>query len=108
VIRPRRALGAGDYRLTLRGSGGGLRNAYGDVFAQSQLPAHHLDTGTDIWAGQLGRFIASGGDLRFDGSVQQLPHTQTLSEFQLQQTRLYLEADVLPERLHAAVLSAPR
>jgi hypothetical protein len=80
-------------------SGGGLRNAFGDVFAQTQLPARHLDTGTDTWAGLINRFVSLGGDLRFDASVQQLPHTKTLDQFQMEQTRLYLGASVIPERL---------
>jgi len=80
-------------------TGGGLRNAFGDVFAQTQLPARHIDTGTDIWAGQIARFVALGGDLRFDGSVQHVPHTRTLDGFQMQQTRVYLAASVIPDRL---------
>src|SRR5947208_11682737 len=80
-------------------TGGGLRNAFGDVFAQTQLPARHIDTGTDIWAGQIARFLALGGDLRFDGSVQHVPHTRTLDGFQMQQTRVYLAASVIPDRL---------
>jgi hypothetical protein len=80
-------------------TGGGLRNAFGNVFAQTQLPAHHLDTGADVWAGQLSRFIALGGDLRFDASTQQVPHATTLNAFQLEQSRVYLEASVIPERL---------
>jgi hypothetical protein len=80
-------------------TGGGLRNAFGDVFAQTLLPMQHLDTGTDTWAGQLNRFIAIGGDLRFDASSTQAPNTQTLNQFQMQQTRVYLEASVIPDRL---------
>jgi hypothetical protein len=80
-------------------SGGGLRNPFGDVFAQTQLPARHLDTGTDTWAGQINRFVSIGGDLRFDASVQQIPHTKTLDQFQMEQTRVYLGAGVIPERL---------
>ena len=80
-------------------TGGGLRNAFGDVFAQTQMPAQHIDTGTDIWAGQITRFLAAGGDLRFDASAQQLPHTRTLDGFQMQQTRVYLAASVIPDRL---------
>ncbi len=34
-------------------TGGGLRAAYGDVFAQTVLPATHLDTGTDTWTGEI-------------------------------------------------------
>src|SRR3979490_2951699 len=84
-------------------SGGGLRNPFGDVFAQTQLPARHLDTGTDTWAGLINRFVSLGGDVRFDASVQQLPHTKTLDQFQMEEPRLYLGASVIPERLLAYV-----
>jgi hypothetical protein len=80
-------------------TGGGLRNVFGDVFAQTQLPARHLDTGTDVWSGQLARFLAIGGDLRFEASAQQQPQARTLDQFQMQQTRLYVAASVVPERL---------
>ncbi|MBS0579023.1 MAG: hypothetical protein JSR36_07145 [Proteobacteria bacterium] len=80
-------------------SGGGQRTVFGEVFAQSQLPAQHLDTGTDTWTGQLNRFISLGGDLRFQGTVQQVPHTATTNSFDLEQTRVYLSANVIPERL---------
>jgi hypothetical protein len=80
-------------------TGGGLRNAFGDVFAQTLLPATHIDTGADTWAGQLSRFLSLGGDLRYDASSTQAPNTQTLNQFQMQQTRIYLEASVIPDRL---------
>jgi hypothetical protein len=80
-------------------TGGGERTAFGEVFAQTILPAQHLDTGTDTWTGQLNRFIALGGDLRFDATVQQAPNTATTDEFNLQQTRIYLSANVIPDRL---------
>ncbi len=80
-------------------TGGGERTAFGEVFAQSVMPAQHLDTGTDTWTGQLNRFIAIGGDLRFDATVQQVPHAASTDEFDLQQTRIYLSANVIPERL---------
>ena len=54
-------------------TGGGLRTPFGNVFAQTVLPARHLDTGTDTWTGQINRFIALGGDLRFDGTGQSVP-----------------------------------
>ena len=80
-------------------TGGGLRTAYGDVFAQTLLPAQHLDTGTDTWVGAINRFLALGGDLRFDAQRTEVPHTQAVNAFQLQQARVYLEASVIPERL---------
>src|SRR6202044_4275407 len=44
-----------------------------------------------------------GGDLRFDASVTQAPHTSSLQQFDLEQARVYLEADVIPNRLLAYV-----
>jgi len=80
-------------------TGGGLRTAFGDAFAQTQMPAKHLDTGTDTWTGDITKFLRVGGNLRYDGSVRQVPHTKNVDQFELEQTRLYLEANVIPERL---------
>ena len=80
-------------------TGGGLRGAYGDVFAQTALPATHLDTGTDTWTGNLNTFLRVGGDLRGQALATEVPHTKTISQFQLEQVRTYLEAQVIPERL---------
>ena len=84
-------------------TGGGLRTTYGDVFAQTLMPHERLDTGNDIWTGDVTKFLRVGGDLRFDGTVTQIPHTKTLNTFQFQQTRVYLEANVIPERLFVYV-----
>jgi hypothetical protein len=80
-------------------TGGGLRAVYGDVFAQTQLPATHLDTGTDTWTGSLSSFLRVGGDLRTEALTTEVPHSKTLSQFQLEQVRTYIEAQVIPERL---------
>src|SRR6266478_3309762 len=80
-------------------TGGGLRTTFGDVFSQTVLPAQHLDTPLDNWTGQLGQYLRAGGDLRFDASAMQAPHTRTVDQFALQQTRLYAEADLIPNRL---------
>ena len=80
-------------------TGGGMRNAFGDVYAQTQLPAEHLDTGTDVWAGNLSRFLSVGGDVRFEGIETQVPHGSSTDAFSLEQARVYLNATVIPERL---------
>ncbi|MDB6088366.1 MAG: hypothetical protein JWN85_1150 [Gammaproteobacteria bacterium] len=80
-------------------TGGGLRTAFGDVFAQTLMPAQHLDTGGDVWTGDVTKFLRVGGDLRFDATATQVPHTKTLNQFQFEQTRVYGEASVIPERL---------
>jgi hypothetical protein len=80
-------------------TGGGLRTTFGDIFAQTVLPAQHLDTALDNWTGQLGQYLRTGGDLRFDAQATQTPHTATMNEFSLEQFRAYMEADVIPNRL---------
>jgi hypothetical protein len=80
-------------------TGGGLRTAFGDTFAQYALPAHHIATGADTWDGALGAFLRLGGDLRTDASATQVPHTQTTGEFDLEQSRIYLAATPIPDRL---------
>ncbi|HTB67045.1 MAG TPA: hypothetical protein VK727_12520 [Steroidobacteraceae bacterium] len=80
-------------------TGGGLRGAYGDVFAQTALPATHLDTGADTWTGSLNTFLRVGGDLRTEAEATEVPHSKTISQFSLEQVRTYVEAQVIPERL---------
>jgi hypothetical protein len=84
-------------------TGGGLRTNFGDIFAQTVLPAEHLTTPLDNWTGQVSPYFRVGGDLRFDASVTQQPHTSSVQQFALEQTRVYLEADVIPNRLLAYV-----
>jgi hypothetical protein len=80
-------------------TGGGLRGAFGDVFAQTVMPAQHLDTGADTWTGNINSFLRVGGDLRAEALATEVPHSKTISQFQLEQVRTYLEAQVIPERL---------
>jgi len=59
-------------------TGGGKRNVYGNIFAQSELAARRIEIpeletasgdavtglGRGFWTGELNRFLAIGGDLR--------------------------------------------
>ncbi len=80
-------------------TGGGERGTYGDVFAQTAMPAKQLDTGTGMWTGDIGSFLRIGGDLRTEALATEVPHSKTISQFQLEQARTYVEAQVIPERL---------
>lgn len=84
-------------------TGGGMRTAFGDVFAQTQLPATHIDTGSDVWAGNINRFLSIGGDLRAQASYTEVPHTSSTDSFDLEQARVYLEANIIPDRLNVYV-----
>jgi hypothetical protein len=80
-------------------TGGGERTPFGDIFAQTVLPAKHLDTGADVWTGSLNRFISIGGDLRYEFLAVQQPGVRTTNQFDLEQARVYLQASVIPDRL---------
>lgn len=80
-------------------TGGGERNLFGQVFAQNTLPAQHIDTGDQVWTGAINAFLSMGGDLRASANWHRTRGADALSEFALDQTRLYLSATVIPERL---------
>ncbi|HEY1889907.1 MAG TPA: hypothetical protein VGG63_05840 [Steroidobacteraceae bacterium] len=80
-------------------TGGGLRTDFGDVFAQTTLPAHPIQGDWGLWTGEINKFLRVGGDLRYDATATQTPGAKTVDAFQMQQTRAYLEAQVIPNRL---------
>jgi hypothetical protein len=80
-------------------TGGGERTVFGNVFAQTQLAAHRIDTGSDVWTGEINRFISIGGDLRTEALVTKQPGTTVADSFDLEQARVYASANVIPNRL---------
>lgn len=80
-------------------TGGGLRTDFGDVFAQTALPAHPIQGDWGLWTGEVGKFLRVGGDMRYDATVTQTPGSKSVSQFEMQQARVYLEAQVVPNRL---------
>lgn len=80
-------------------TGGGLRTDFGDVFAQTTLPAHPIRGDWGLWTGEVTKFLRVGGDLRYNATVTQTPGAKTVNQFEMQQTRAYLEAQVIPNRL---------
>jgi hypothetical protein len=81
-------------------TGGGLRTAFGNAFAQTQLPARTVDLGElGPWTGALNRFVSLGADLRAGATLTDIPGSTTQSEFGVQEARVYLQLNPLPERL---------
>lgn len=81
-------------------SGGGMRNAFGNGWAQSALPAQRIEgTGTDTWTGILNSFVALGGNLRADATYTDVPNTNAESEFDVEEARAYLAITPVPGRL---------
>jgi hypothetical protein len=84
-------------------TGGGMRTAFGNLFAQTQMPAKQIDTGSDLWTGQVTSFLAVGGDLRADATATQVKHQPTISQFEIEQARVYFDASIIPGRLSVYV-----
>lgn len=79
-------------------TGGGLRTDFGDVFAQTQLPARHLGQ-RGLWTGEVAKWLRVGGNFRYDATFTQTPGSKTADHLQMQQGRLYAEAEPIPNRL---------
>src|SRR2546430_15435954 len=54
-------------------TGGGERTVFGNVFAQTQLAANRIDTGADVWTGEINRFLSIGGDVRAQAQYTKVP-----------------------------------
>jgi hypothetical protein len=81
-------------------TGGGLRNAYGVAWSQTVLPARTLDLGkNELWTGSVSRYLALGTNLRATANYTDTPHEKSLSEFDLEEARLYVELAAIPDRL---------
>lgn len=80
-------------------TGGGLRSDFGDVYAQTDLPAHPIHGTWGLWTGEVSKFLRVGGDLRYDADFTQTPNAKTTDQLAVQQGRLYAEAEVIPDRL---------
>lgn len=80
-------------------TGGGLRSDFGDVFAQTEMPAHPIHTDWGLWTGEVTKWLRLGGDLRYDTTFTETPNAPTTRLDAVQQGRLYGEAEVVPNRL---------
>jgi hypothetical protein len=83
-------------------TGGGMRNTFGEIWGQTQLPARRIDTG-DPWTGEVSRFLAIGGNLRASASTTDVPHQDRTNSFDTDELRVYLDVRAIPERLSVYV-----
>lgn len=80
-------------------TGGGLRSDFGDIFAQTELPAHPIHGKWGSWTGEVTKFLRVGGNLRYDANFTQRPNADTTHQLAVQQGRMYAEAEAIPNRL---------
>src|SRR5262245_27893275 len=81
-------------------AGGGMRTAFGDVWAQTKLAARRIDIpGADLWMGAIDNYIRVGSNLRTGYTFTDVPHTKAQSEFDTEEVRAYLGVSMIPDRL---------
>jgi hypothetical protein len=80
-------------------AGGGMRNAFGNIYAQNVLAATKIGAADDLWTGAVNRFVMLGGDLRAGWTRTDIPHQQQSNEFEVSDARLYLDVEAIPDRL---------
>ena len=81
-------------------SGGGKRNVYGNVFAQAELPAQRVgDPSNKMWTGEVFDWLSVGANLRGGYNYSDVPNLGSDSDFDITRGAVYIEADILPNRL---------
>jgi hypothetical protein len=81
-------------------AGGGMRTAFGNTWAQTQLARRRIEVpGGDLWMGAIDRYISVGSNLRTGYTYTDVPHAKAQSEFDTEEVRAYLGVSVIPGRL---------
>jgi hypothetical protein len=80
-------------------TGGGMRNAYGNVFTQTQLAAKKIGAEEDLWTGSISKFFSVGGNARANWNFADIPNQERSNDFAVEEARAYLDFSVIPNRL---------
>jgi hypothetical protein len=80
-------------------TGGGMRNVFGNTFAQTQLAAKRIGDDPDLWNGQVSKWLSVGGNARADFNYVDVPNQGTTNGFETEEVRTYLDVAVIPNRL---------
>jgi hypothetical protein len=81
-------------------AGGGKRNAYGNAFAQTEMPAERVGAAdAALWTGEVAEWLSIGANLRADYRYVDTPETDHSSEFGVSRGTVYVEASLIPNRL---------
>ncbi|HEX6928515.1 MAG TPA: hypothetical protein VF267_04660 [Gammaproteobacteria bacterium] len=80
-------------------TGGGMRNEYGNIYAQMTLAARQFAGDDAPWTGRLNDYVGAGGNLRANANFTDIPDQDSQLAFDLEETRLYLLFSPVPGRL---------
>ena len=75
-------------------SGGGQRTAYGNIYAQTQMPATGNAAGRNVWNGRLGEWFSVGANARYSATQTDIDGLDTNLNFATERASLYLAAEV--------------
>ena len=84
-------------------TGGGMRNVFGNTFAQTQLAEKRIGADEDLWTGQVMKFLAVGGNARANYNWEDVPHQSGTNDFDVEEARAYFDFNVIPNRLSVYV-----
>jgi hypothetical protein len=79
-------------------SGGGKRSSYGNIYAQTEFSERTLDLGK-LWTGDIGRYLAVGGDVRTSTRRLDVPGQDDSRESGLEKFLAYVEVKPFPRYL---------
>jgi len=80
-------------------TGGGLRTAFGNIFAENVLPQHTLPSGFPLWTGTPLKFLQLGADARWAESDTRVPDNPSQRQSGFEQVRAYANLMLIPDRL---------
>jgi len=80
-------------------TGGGLRSDFGIAFAEHLMAAASLPKDVPAWTGRFGDFLRVGADLRASWTRTDIPRNSAQQSFDLDQIRLYANAQIVPDRV---------
>ncbi len=80
-------------------TGGGLRNAFGALYSQQLMPANKLPEAVPTWTGALHERLRLGTNLRGDATQTRISGQPTVSQTELSQWRVYLDAQLILNHL---------
>ena len=81
-------------------AGGGLRTAYGNVFAQSELAAAPSEPDQNgYWTGAVTEWLSAGADLRAEYRSVDTPNSDSSNQFDIARAAVYVEGHLIPRRL---------
>jgi hypothetical protein len=81
-------------------AGGGKRNAFGNAFAQTEMPAERIaSAGADLWTGEIASWLSVGANLRAGYEHVDVANADDSSQFSVNRGTVYVEAALIPNRL---------